>query len=474
MKDALKYFFFPVLLLLLFACRKDVPITDSSAKLEFSQDTLIFDTVFTTIGSTTEWLRVYNPHNRAIIISNIYLAGGNSSNFRMNVDGIPTFSEQEIEIKAKDSIFIFVEVTVDPNGANNPLIIKDSIIFETNGNIQDVDLVAWGQDAYFYPNAQICNITLKNDKPHVFYGYGYVDTLCTLTIEAGTQVYFHKNSGLVVLKEASLIINGTKDDPVVLQGDRLEFSYSEIPGQWGHPYLGGIWLSSTSKDNVIDYAIIKNGNIGLQVDSFFNANPTLTLTNTIITNMSGVALLAQGSDVLAENCVFANCGQYVVALVTGGRSYQFTHCTFANYWTYATRQTPLLLLNNYYEDANKNIILRDLQNTYFGNCIIYGNLTEGEEIGLDENTGAAFDYQFDYCLMRNEQDISGSGFNNIVKNALNSPVFNEPAENDYHLVDQSAAIDKGNITVMGTLTIDLDGNNRDADAAPDLGAYEYQ
>jgi len=129
MKYAYKYFILPVLLLFLFACRKDVPITDSSAKLEFSQDTLIFDTVFTSIGSTTEWLKVYNPHNRAIVISNIYLAGGKSSNFRMNVDGIPTYSEQDIEIRANDSIFIFVEVTVDPNGANNPLIIKDSIIF---------------------------------------------------------------------------------------------------------------------------------------------------------------------------------------------------------------------------------------------------------------------------------------------------------------------------------------------------------
>lgn len=472
MKYAYKYFFFAALLLFLFACRKDVPITDSSAKLEFSQDTLIFDTVFTTIGSTTEWLKVYNPHNRAIIISNIYLAGGNSSNFRMNVDGIPTPSEQDIEIKANDSIFIFVEVTVDPNGANNPLIIKDSIIFETNGNIQDVDLVAWGQDAYFYAYAIFQDYTLTNDKPHVFYGYGIVDTLYTLTIEEGTQVHFHKNSGLVVLNEASLIINGTKDDPVVLQGDRLEYSYSEIPGQWGHSYLGGIWLSSTSKDNVINYAIIKNGNIGLQVDSFFNANPTLTLTNTIITNMSGVALYALGSDVLAENCVFANCGQYVVALAIGGRSYQFKHCTFANYWGYATRQNPLLLLNNYYEDANKNIILRDLQNTYFGNCIIYGNLTEGEEIGLDEDPGAAFDYQFDYCLMRDEQDVSGGKFTNITKNVLSNPVFNDPAENDYHLIDQSAAIDKGSVGVMGALTIDLDGNNRGA--APDLGAYEYQ
>lgn len=49
---------------------------------------------------------------------------------------------------AGDSLFVFVQVTVDPTGSTSPLLIKDSVIFETNGNIQDVKLTAIGQDVY--------------------------------------------------------------------------------------------------------------------------------------------------------------------------------------------------------------------------------------------------------------------------------------------------------------------------------------
>lgn len=461
------------------ACRKDAIITDPSAVVEFSSDTLIFDTVFTTIGSTTKWLKVYNNHKQAIVISSIAIAGGSASNFRMNVDGVPVASAKDIEIKSGDSLFIFVEVTVDPNGAANPLIITDSIVFITNGNVQDVDLVAWGQDAYFYPSTLFeGNVTLPADKPNVFYGYSFVDTAGVLTIPAGAQVHFHEYSGLAVLKDASLKVLGQKDNRVTMQGDRLEYAYSEVPGQWGHPVIGGIWLTATSVDNVINYAIIKNGNIGIQADSVGNLNPVLRLTNSIITNMSGVALLGQGSDIVSTNCLFANCGQYVAALVIGGRNYQFIHCTFANFWPYGNRQNPLLLLNNYYEDANQTVHVRDLDNAYFGNCIIYGS--SSEEMGIDGKSGAAFNYTFDHCLIKTELGATGSHFQNITKNPPvdtldgipHGPVFNDSGADDYHLYSQSAAIDLGSIAIMDTLTSDLDGATRVA--PPDLGAYEFQ
>ena len=461
-----------------FSCRKDMIITDPSATISFSSDTIIFDTVFTTIGSSTKWLKVYNNHKRSIVISSISLAGEPSSNFRINVDGVPANTVRDLEIKSGDSLFIFIEVTVDPNGLNSPLVITDSIIFSTNGNIQDVDLVAWGQDAYFYPSTLFeGNVVLPNDKPNVFYGYSFVDTASVLTIPAGTMVNFHKYSGLAVLKNASLKIFGNKDNPVTLQGDRLEYAYKDIPGQWGHPVLGGIWLTATSKDNIINYAIIKNGNIGVQVDSMSNANPTLRMSNSIITNMSGVALLCQGADVVATNSVFSNCGQYVAAFVIGGRSYRFVHCTFANYWSYGSRKNPLFLLNNYYTDINDIVHVRDLDDAYFGNCIIYGS--SDEELGIDYKTGANFNYLFENCLLRTELTTSSGNFINIVKNPMvdtldgqpHNPVFNDTDNDDYHLYSQSAAIDKGSASVMDTLTQDIEGFTRIL--PPDLGAYEY-
>ena len=116
--------------------------------MSFSHDTILFDTVFTTIGSTTKQLKVYNRHNRDIEIASVYLAGGDQSNFRLNIDGLSFYHAENILIRESDSIFIFVEVTIDPVAQNNPLVVQDSIVFITNDNVQDIDLVAWGQDVY--------------------------------------------------------------------------------------------------------------------------------------------------------------------------------------------------------------------------------------------------------------------------------------------------------------------------------------
>ena len=144
---------------LLSSCKKDVLNTDSNAKLTFSTDTLLFDTVFTKLGSgnnprsVNKRFVVRNPYNETIKTS-IYLAGGNASPFRINIDGVPTTAINDIEIMPKDSIYILAEVTIDPLNSNNPLIVKDSIVFMTNGNMQDIKLVAWGQDAYYFDNSQ--------------------------------------------------------------------------------------------------------------------------------------------------------------------------------------------------------------------------------------------------------------------------------------------------------------------------------
>ena len=158
-------------LLLLSNCKKTQLLTNNSAKLEFSADTVLFDTVFTTIGSTTKYFKIYNNNSGKLIISDIWLASGTQSQFRINVDGSPGVSFNEVEIEANDSLFVFVEVTVDPNNSNNPLVVEDSILFLTNGNEQRVLLNAWGQDAYFHVNEIVQRRLGANDKPHVIYGY---------------------------------------------------------------------------------------------------------------------------------------------------------------------------------------------------------------------------------------------------------------------------------------------------------------
>lgn len=473
-----------LLLLVLFgACRKDRDfITDSSANLRFNQDTVIFDTVFTTVGSTTQWLKVFNRFNDPIKISSIFLANGNSSNFRVNVDGVSGRVFRDVEIPPKDSIFVFVEVTVDPNGGNNPLIISDSLVFETNGNVQDVDLVAWGQDAYFYPSVLFGDqqtYQLPNDKPNVFYGIAIIDSNSKLIVQEGTQMHFHKGAGIVAGKASTLEVNGTASNPVIFQGDRLEEAWQDIPGQWGvllgGAPRGGIWLTATSRDHVINYATIKNSDIGIQVDSVGSlTSPTLTMEGVTIINNSGVGLLAQGSWVEAKNCLFANAGNYVAALNIGGIKYQFDNCTFANYWRYGSRNNGMLLLNNFFK-VGDDVFARDFQNTTFTNCIIYGTLDE--ELELDKSDLADFEFLFENCLIRTERNTSNT--DNYLSLTLNpnavvidgqvhDPVFNEVDEDDFSLFGQSAALDKGkNIMV----SLDITGANRDA--TPDLGAFEF-
>ena len=483
--------FISLFFVLIASCKKDEFETGSGTRLAFSQDTLVFDTVFTSVGSATQIFSVYNRNNKAIKISSLYIAGGPTSNFRLNVDGVSGKSFSNVEIGANDSLFIFAEVTVDPNNTNNPLIVTDSIIFITNGNMQDVDLVAWGQDCYFHrpppnsPNGSLfllnCNDIWTNDKPHVVYGYALVDSACSLTINEGTNVHFHPGSGLIVLTAGQLIVNGTAQNNVVFQGDRLGQAYQDIPGQWDRIFLSNANVRSNvispgPKPSTIKYAVIKNGNIGLQVDTVFSPGSiTLTLENTIVKNMSTHALLLEGSTVRAYNCVFANCGSQNANLRYGG-DFKFYHCTFANFWSNGNRRSPVLSLNNYTN------IARPLD-AYFGNCIVYG--TNDTELDLDSfPTTGQFNFYFDYSLLKVENTFPTSNtshYSNIIRatGSSNNPLFQDTENNNYQLDSlNSPAIDRGDAAILlanpAILNFDLNGTPRPQRSAPDLGAYERE
>ncbi len=479
-------------ILVLSSCKKE-EFETGNVDLTFSADTILFDTVFTTVGSATEVFTVYNSGNKDVKVSSIRLANGESSNFRLNVDGIAGKSFSDVIIGANDSIFIFVEVTVDPNNLTTPMIITDSILFNANNFQQDIDLVAWGQDAYFHrspPNSQIfpffflnCNEVWTSDKPHVIYGYALVDSACTLTVNEGTNVHLHPGSGIIVLTSGTLLVNGTQQNKVTFQGDRLGEDYKDVPGQWDR-----IWLSSINRNFSSDYitpgtrnssiknAVIKNGTIGLLVDTTYDSNPstvTLHLENTIIKNMASNAIALRGSRVNAFNCVFANCGAQTTNILYGG-VYNFYHCTFANFWSNGQRNDPALTLNNYF-----GLNLRSL-NAYFGNCIIYGS--NEEELDLDSfPIGNVFNYHFDHALLKVKSTFSTNNtarYTAVLKayNSFNDPLFKDVDNNDYQLDSLSSpAINAGDINITNTnaiLNSDILGNSRQLPPAPDLGAYE--
>jgi hypothetical protein len=413
------------------SCKKDKFIKDADAKLEFSQDSILFDTVFTTIGSATQNFRIRNNHSKKILISSIYLEGGNSSQFKINVDGVPGVSFSDLEIAPHDSMYVFVQVNVNPTNANSPLIISDALHFVTNGNDQKMPLEAWGQDAYYhlptdaikfkdgsylpfsYLNNDTNAITVnwKKDKPHVIYGYLVVYTGQKLTIDAGVRVYLNYKAGLWVYNGGELKVLGQKGDEVIFQGARREKDYADEPGQWDR-----IWINEGSANNVIDYAIIKNGYIGVQAELLdgknFLGKKGLRLTNTKIQNMSLWGLYCLGFNVYAGNNVISNCQEHCLNMVVGG-SYRFYHCTFSNFWSKEkSRDKPTVQFSNYTE-------LQVIPDTvYFGNCIIDGKLTN--EINMDLNRGDSIFkpvVTFSSCWLKTDMDVTGSQFRDVRKDS---------------------------------------------------------
>ncbi len=458
-------------------CRDDDFLDDPDIELSFSVDTLLFDTVFTTLGSATKSMRIYNKHNKRIRISSIELGGGTSSYFRINIDGEPGHIVHDIYIEPKDSVYIFAEVTLDPVNQDLPYIITDSIIFRINENVQKVNLVAWGQDANFIrPNSFFLangdtvdchlithNTTWTSDLPYVVYGLVLVTPGNTLTIEQGARIHMYNNASIVFWGESTFKVMGTLDDPVTIEGVRLEKHYRERPGQWGR-----IWMMATSHNHEINNAVIKNGTVGLHVDSIgSNRNPTLRLNNTFIRNMSIAGILAQGSHVVGENVVVSNCGEYAAILSLGGK-YDFRHSTFANYYNISIRQTPSLVLNNYYQDVDGNYQVRDLEKAYFGNTIIYGNLEE--EVLYDFYSGEGLaNYTFDHVILKTIKNTDGNNYTNVIKNE--NPQFYNISENDYRILESSPAVGAGNTVISIEIPYDILGNSRHDRS--DIGAYQF-
>jgi len=465
------------LIFVLASCeKKDDFITDSSYTLDFSADSIVFDTVFTTIGSASRNLIVYNNSDQPVKISSIRLEGGTGSAYRINVDEKSGWNFQEVEIAANDSIFGFMTVKIDPNNANNPLVVEDKIRFITNGNEQEISLVAWGQDAHYIVANKLLNgylpyrivaaegqnVVWMADKPYVVYGYAVVDSTGSLFIGPGVKVHFHKNSGLWVYKGGSIKVNGVAENPVLFRGDRLEQSYNDLAGQWDR-----IWLNEGSVDNEFNYAIIENGFIGLQLETLGSSmGNMLKLNNTIIRNMSGWGIFSRFYKVEARNVVVGNCGLDAVYLSTGG-SYDFRHCTFGNYWSEGVRQTPGLVISNFYIDQYaQTTYVGDLSKAYFGNCIVYGNIEE--ELAIEKDNSAAFNFKLENCLIRTS--LQHDSLVNCIRNK--DPLFKDAFLNDYRLKENSPAIGKGKPEIGQSVPWDYWGVSRLP--IPDLGAYQFK
>ena len=454
-----RYFYFPVLLffcsLLLTNCGKKTFL--SKGHLNFSVDTVVFDTVFTTIGSTTKQFKIYNKENRTINIEEIELVGGTSSPFRINVDGVAGTILTDIELEGKDSLFVFVEVTLNINSQNLPMVVEDSIRFRTNGVDQYVKLAVWGQDAYFHYK-DLNEGTWANDKPHVIYGYAAVDSAKTLNIPAGTKVHMHKNAIFYVYK-STLNIQGTLGNEVVFQGDRLEADYDDVAGQYY-----GIYFQE-AKPSTIDYAILKNGTAGVHLYSkdAQSSGYTLTMTNTIIQNQARYGVfIYSGAKVKAENCIIAKNGTHALLVLEGG-DFNFNHCDLLGY---GSSSSPAVGISNYFTNsATSTTNVGSINEGKLYNCILTGNLTTELAIDTLLMTGVTVDFDFKNCLIKSEEIQTDAFYQNILWN--NAPLFTDPSIFDFTFSPNSVLNGNG---FMSSVITDILGNARNN--PPDIGAIE--
>ena len=430
---------------LLHSCQREEEYAIDVAGIEFSSDTVAFDTVFTQMGTTTHQLKVYNRGDKAVCLNEVTLEGGYGSRFRLNVDGDTNMTARDVEIAAGDSIFVFVRANIRPNLLTEPFLIEDAILFRTDKGQKRLPLTAYGRNAiYHVPTDTLHNAdgsplidgtfgkpyaysvidceNWRHELPHVIVGYAVVDSRHTLSLQAGEELYFHNDAVLWVYDSATLEVHGTSEQPVLFTSVRQDGRYKTLPGQWGY-----VWLSKGSCNNVIDHACIENAYVGLLIDSCSNSNPTVRISNTQILNHSYAGIISQTAYVEGDNMLVANCGTATVVMQYGG-DYTFTNSTFANYWRYDTRKYPSVFVVNTRNYSGVHYVW-PLQ-ARMSDCIIYGNRVEGEMYVELENDMVEASLVLNHCLVRGgEWD--------------EDPKFVDPTKNDYHLAEDSPAIGIG-------------------------------
>ncbi len=410
----MRHFFLAFVLLgclsaLLPGCEPKEDLVQTSGSLAFVQDTVLFDTVFTTVRTTTRRLWVYN-RNRGAVKTDIRLAGAGSSPYSLLISGDAGAGASGVTIRGKDSLLILVRATVGDNGtstAARQFVVADQINFLTNGNSQNVKLVAYGQNAYFDNGVITRNTTWKTDKPHVIINSVVVAQGVTLRIPKGARIYSH--AGALLQVDGQLLVSDTTElnaflptdtvkatnaNLVRFGGDRLESFYADTPGQWG-----GIVFMATSHDNRIRYAEIKNATFGVTIYNPANAlpHPAVRLDNTIIKNISGAnvsfasaqnltiggtggGIISLAGRVVATNCLITNCGEYAV-LGFGGGEFDFNFCTIANYTPSFQRKTASLTFTD--KSPIDGVTALSSPQVTIRNSIVWGSIED--ELYLDDN-----------------------------------------------------------------------------------------
>ena len=448
------------------SCITDDFTTSSSDVLAFSTDTLTFDTVFTDLGTPTARLKVYNRAKKSINISSIRFKNPESE-FQLNVDGMSGVDFHDVEIRGKDSIYVFVECFIPPSESNEPHLVEDQLVFVTNGVQQEVQVEAYGQNVNRLRGITLTEDTrLTTERPYVVFDSLVVAQGATLSIGPGVKLLFHDKARLIVNGRLDAV--GEPGKMIDMRGDRLDnvlpdVGYDILAGQWT-----GIRFAPGSFDNRMEYVDMRSTSEGIRIDSCGDTDrQKLVLRNSWLHNSQSSVLDSRYAKVDAYGVCFSEAADAVVRL-TGGR-HEFIQCTISNYYLFSAVSEPLLSLYHCLPESGVPANDTPLMRASVENCIVYG-------LGSDINEG---DLTGSQVFLRNVLLKSeGTDDDNFI-NCLwgEDPLFYTVRSDyyfNYRLKPDSPAIGAGNREYVNDPTLyDMDGLNRLADGNPALGAYVF-
>ena len=445
--------------------------TSPNNVLTFSTDTVKLVTTFSTVPTATKTMWVYNRSGDGLRCTSVRLMKGNQTGFRVNVDGYYLGSSEgyqvsDVEIRNKDSIRVFVELTAPKNQRPEVVTIDDDLVFTLESGVQQkVHLRSWSWDAEKWTNKVISeNTTIDSETPIIIYGGLTVEEGATLTIAAGTTLYFHNDAGINV--NGTLITQGTAEKNVVLRGDRIDHMFDYLPydrvsGQWR-----GITFGPTSFDNVIEYTDIHSTYDGVWCESEDATRMKLRLLNSTIHNCQGYGLYAANCMLDIQNTQMTNTLNDCACFIGG--SVTLLNCTLAQFYPFDSARKAAIRFSN---DKPLNLICRNSLITGYADDVLMGSNTDETQ---------DFNFFFDHCVIRtpeitgddgkhftevvfeNPEDTTHAGQKHFVK------VDGNQQDYDFHLSKASLAKDAADPTT--STATDHDGVLRDD--TPDMGAYE--
>lgn len=464
--------------------------TDPTALLSFESDTIKFDTIFSTVPSTTKRIRLFNRSSKGLHIQSVRLASGGSSGFRFNVDGYSGPVVDKIEIGGNDSLFLFTDVTLPLQDTDSPTLVRDTLLFRLESGVeQRLLLEATTLNADFM-DAQVIsgNLTLEGPRPVIVRDSLIVGENATLTVKAGTVLCFHSGAWLGV--KGKLRVEGTAEAPVVFRGDRTDRMFSYLPydrldGQWG-----GIILQKGCQSCEIDHADIHGGSWGIIADDFGSDSEILTLTNSSIHNVRACALELTDSRATVANTQLSNAGGDCVRL-TGG-NYSFTYCTLAQFYPWGSCGYALSL------SAGTDDDYKPLESAAFINCVITGRVSDQISLSPPKNVDIALNASFAGSLVNidlpsdtperyrvmfegaaNEYEQFEKDAASDVKDEKRSfgrgnfkVVDDDLYDYDFHLDTLSNARGVADAEAGSRYPTDRDGHQR-PETKPDAGCYQF-